>query len=276
MSSTARSRTGSFGGNTSSVSGAPATPAGASSTAASSTATPLPVGSAARKRKEAEHVRGSDPVTPQPVAERTLCTEVVGGVVAKRADRPAVIISSTSWTEDEDFGILLDALISLDAAASAKPDDFPDFLVIVTGKGPQRAMYEQRISELKLRRVQIRTMWLAASDYSLLLGSADLGVCLHFSTSGLDLPMKVVDMFGCGLPVCAVQFNCLHELVKNNFNGLTFTGSVQLADQLRKLFTGFPGNPSQAELSRLRKGVEAFQSVRWQDNWNANAAQYFR
>ena len=39
-------------------------------------------------------------------------------------------------------------------------------------------------------------------------------------------------MFGSGVPVCAVQFSCIGELVHHGVNGMTFTDSAQLAQQL--------------------------------------------
>ena len=84
-------------------------------------------------------------------------------------------MSSTSWTADEDFGILLDALEMIEPQLNA------DLIVIITGKGPQKAMYNDKIAKLKFKRIEIVTPWLEADDYPLLLGSADLGVSLHSS-----------------------------------------------------------------------------------------------
>lgn len=102
-------------------------------------------------------------------------------------------------------------------------------------------------------------------DYPLLLGAADLGVCLHTSSSGLDLPMKVVDMFGCGLPVCAAEFNCIAELVVDEQNGLVFESEMQLSEMLQSLLRNFP--QEQTKLLTLRRGVMEFQKTCWEDNW---------
>ncbi|KAM9291079.1 chitobiosyldiphosphodolichol beta-mannosyltransferase isoform 2-T3 [Morus bassanus] len=167
------------------------------------------------------------------------------GHVIKTEGRPALLISSTSWTEDEDFSVLLKAL---------------------EGKGPLKDYYNRLISKLNFKHIQICTPWLEAEDYPLLLGSADLGVCLHKSSSGLDLPMKVVDMFGCCLPVCAIYFECLHELVKHNENGLIFRDSSELAEQLKMLFLGFP--TLEGKLHNFRKNLRASKQLRWDESWD--------
>jgi len=136
-----------------------------------------------------------------------------GRQCSRRAERPALLVSSTSWTPDEDFSILLEALEGYDKRAIVEPT-LPRLVCAITGKGPQKAQYIEEIAQRNWSKVEVCTPWLDPADYPLLLGGADLGVCLHTSSSGLDLPMKVVDMFGCQLPVLAISFACLSELVK--------------------------------------------------------------
>ncbi|XP_021493032.1 chitobiosyldiphosphodolichol beta-mannosyltransferase isoform X1 [Meriones unguiculatus] len=201
-----------------------------------------------------------------PNMERSAFTErdCQNGVVRRLDGRPALLVSSTSWTEDEDFSILLGALEKFEQLTLSE-DSLPSLVCVITGKGPLREHYRHLISQKHLKHVQFCTPWLEAEDYPLLLGSADLGVCLHMSSSGLDLPMKVVDMFGCCLPVCAVNFKCLHELVRHGENGLVFRDAEELATQLQMLFSNFP-DPA-GKLSQFRKKLRQSEQLRWDESW---------
>lgn len=185
-----------------------------------------------------------------------------------------LIVSPTSWTADEDFSILLEALVQYSADSIRHPN-IPTLLAIITGKGPLKEHYTSKIKTLeekkKLHNVVVRTAWLTASDYSLLLGSADVGISLHTSSSGVDLPMKVVDMFGTGLPVFGwSDFEAWGELVKEDFNGKGFTSAHELADLLvRYLETG------RVDIDVLREGATKECSYRWDDEWDIVAGKLF-
>ncbi|KAF4984849.1 hypothetical protein FZEAL_2 [Fusarium zealandicum] len=189
---------------------------------------------------------------------RAIAKDIMGGAVR-------LIVSSTSWTPDEDFGLLLDALVAY-ANDSSEPSPI---LAIITGKGPQKEHYLERIKALqdegKLPGTRVVTAWLSTRDYASLLACADLGISLHKSSSGVDLPMKVVDMFGAGLPVAAyAAFESFSELVKEGQNGCGFETSSELADILRRLL-GFSG---QQELAHLKQGAVNEGALRWDEEWD--------
>ena len=211
-------------------------------------------------------------------ASKTLLTEEYvnqegTSSVRFRPGRPALITSSTSWTPDEDFGLLLNALLTLDNKIKENATDTRlRVLVIVTGKGPERPKYEERISQLQLEFVAIATLWLEASDYPKLLACADVGVSLHTSTSGLDLPMKVLDLFGCEVPVLAHDFTCLNELVKDRVNGRIFSTSDELANLIFTLLQPLSHhgmvsvpNHSYGELQNYSEQLQG--RTRWHTNW---------
>jgi beta-1,4-mannosyltransferase len=233
--------------------------------------------------------------------------------------RPAVLVSSTSWGDDEDFSVLLDAIVQYDrmvaisivaaplpprrgsvdvgsssgsssaagssisrsgssalAAQAAAPvlpaRQYPDVVVLITGRGDRQKEYMERFDALRLRHVTVRSVWLSANDYPRLLAAADLGLSLHYSSSGLDLPMKVVDMFGCALPVCAINFACLDELVVDGKNGYVFEDAKQLCGQMEMLLKGFPAQ--RVKLEYMREYIVKA-TPRWQTNWDKAVKRLF-
>ena len=207
--------------------------------------------------------------------ERELFRQALFGRLGLRGGVVGFIVCPTSWTEDEDFDVIIEAVPRLEERirgweAAGAGRRFTDLVILVTGDGARRAEFERRFAGLPARRIQLRARWLEPEDYPRVVGSADLGLCLHRSSSGLDIPMKVADLFGAGVPVCALDYGaCLAERVRHGDNGLLFSKAVQLADVLFDLFETFPAD--QKLLDRLRAGARKSARPTWEEGWMREA-----
>ncbi|CAK7264679.1 mannosyltransferase [Sporothrix epigloea] len=212
------------------------------------------------------------------------CKDDVAVGLLLAAKKTKILVSSTSWTPDEDFQIFLDALVRYvrDVPADHQGGHRPPILAVITGKGPQKALYERRLAQLAAEgqlppmEIAVRTAFLPMSDYARLLALADLGVCLHMSSSGVDLPMKVVDMFGAGLPVAAYSaYESFGELVREGDNGRGFTTTEELSALFERLLDARStagdeavSTGGQDELNHLRQGALHESTLRWPEEWD--------
>jgi beta-1,4-mannosyltransferase len=165
-----------------------------------------------------------------------------------------VAISPTSWSRDEDMGLLLDALARLELPERA------GLLVVATGKGPARAAFEMRAAALARPGLMIATGWLPEAGYRALLAGADLGISLHRSASGLDFPMKIVDMEAAGLPVLALDSGpAFRDRLAGLPDAAVFDDADGLARLLRHRIANGPGT--------ARRGRPAANDRTWETAW---------
>lgn len=183
----------------------------------------------------------------------------------RRGDK--IIVTSTSFTPDEDIGVLLNALKQYETESMVGSKSLPRILCIITGKGPMKDQYIKEVAETEWKLCRVEFAWLSPEEYPRLLQVCDCGVSLHYSTSGLDLPMKVLDMFGAGLPVLARNYPVLSELVTEDVNGLTFNNATELCHRLLAVIK----DPVMFE--KLKDGALKESRVLWQPGWEAAMKQ---
>jgi beta-1,4-mannosyltransferase len=188
--------------------------------------------------------------------------------------RIPLVVCPTSWTPDEDFDLLLEALERTERKLTevrGPAGDLPDLALLMTGRGALRPEFERRLERRKLRRVGVRTTWLEPGDYPVLIGMADAGLCLHQSSSGLDLPMKLADFRGANVPACVFDYApVLGEVVQVGREGVCFRDPGELSTILFALAT--------AELARVpqfaasRAWLAANPAERWEPQWREKVA----
>jgi beta-1,4-mannosyltransferase len=190
----------------------------------------------------------------------------------KLTGRPPIVVCPTSWTPDEDFDLLLEALertertLTKDAAAPASPM----LAVMLTGRGALRATFEARVARRDFKAIAIRTVWLEPADYPTLIGMADLGLCLHQSSSGLDLPMKLADLRGADVPVATYDYApVIGEVMTSGQEGVTFRDPGDLAQLLCTIAR--QAVPPDSPLAKSRTWLAQHPPERWDAQWDGAA-----
>ena len=189
--------------------------------------------------------------------------------------RPPVVVCPTSWSPDEDFDLLLEALeraernLTRATLISGKSSN-PSLIVFLTGRGPLRPTFEQRAARRNFKAISLKTVWLEPADYPTLIGMADLGLCLHQSSSGLDLPMKLADLRGAGVPVATYDYApVLGEVMNTGREGITFRDPGELANLLVTLAS--QSTIGDSALAKSRAWLAQHPPERWDAQWDATA-----
>jgi beta-1,4-mannosyltransferase len=186
--------------------------------------------------------------------------------VASDEREAIIVLSPTSWTADEDFDLLAQAIRATDTALNDLPerDRQARLVVLASGRGALRDRFEQMVATSAPRHVAVRTVWFEPGDYARAVASSDVGLCLHRSASGLDLPMKVMDFFGAGVPVLALDYGpCLGEAVTRDVSGLLFVDHESLTSILVDLVTAGP-----ARIALLQPGALDAGRPGWSRAWD--------
>ncbi|CAH6718923.1 chitobiosyldiphosphodolichol beta-mannosyltransferase [[Candida] jaroonii] len=183
------------------------------------------------------------------------------------ASNRKIVITSTSFTPDEDFNILLDGLKAYEQDSTTEP-----VLVLVTGKGPLKTQFLRRVKQLAFSdKIKIKSVWLSYEDYPIIMAVADIGISLHTSSSGMDLPMKILDFYGCGVPAISLNYPAISELVHEGVNGyITDTNdATELSRLLKKTFQNKGG------YEKIKENAIKESQQRWKQNWNDKLGEIF-
>ena len=185
--------------------------------------------------------------------------------------RLPIVVCPTSWTPDEDFDLLLEALERTERqlGKNGVPSS-PLLAVVLTGRGALRETFEARALRRNFKSIAVKTIWLEPADYPVFVGMADLGLCLHQSSSGLDLPMKLADLRGSGVPVAVFDYApVLGEVMTPGHEGVVFRDPGDLANVLVSIATR--SSPPDSPLEKSRAWLVQNPPERWDAQWDATA-----
>lgn len=173
------------------------------------------------------------------------------------------VVAPSSWGPDEDTDAILRVAAQLNRADQW--EGTASLVVIATGRGPAQPEFGRRALKIPAGPVRVCTVWLPPTEYAVLLGYADAGLCLHRSSSGLDLPMKLADFRGAGCKALVFDYGpVLDEVFQPDADGWKFSDDEGLAAGLQRI-------AGMGESPRLPSRKE---DRTWESEWNHQLGEW--
>ena len=180
---------------------------------------------------------------------------------------PLVVVAPMGWTRDDDLPLLAAALQRLSEHLEADPWREGNLRLLVSGNGPLRREWGERLRALGSGRIQVETPDVPVEEYPALLAAAHLGISIHRSSSGLDLPMKIVELHAVGVPVLALEDGSpLEEIAPPGSGVLCYRNADELAELLWTMLTEGGGEEG-GLLRRLTTEVRHRPRMSWDEHW---------
>jgi beta-1,4-mannosyltransferase len=138
-----------------------------------------------------------------------------------RMGRPALIVTSTSYTPDEDLQILLDALVTVDEQIHSSDTTTSTtnlhIVCAITGKGPLYQHYTEQISKLKLHNILILQMWV--STYTTVMDTRCLCLaCVTILFFFLHLPQcRLICLFFSDTTLAILLYRLIQPIILNSW-----------------------------------------------------------
>lgn len=174
------------------------------------------------------------------------------GVMEYGANDPPLFVVPSSFSIDDDFDLLFEALRECDERMTEGARS----TIVLTGYGERRTAVMQSIARLRLTKLSVTSEWLSEADFIALLQSADAGISLHRSASGFDLPIKIAEFLACGTTVLALDDGGAMDEIDAPI--LRFRSAGELASLMLRVIASLEPPP---------RPVVSSWSASWSEEW---------
>ena len=212
-----------------------------------------------------------------------------------------IVIMSCSWSNDDDIDFFYKMLeILYTSEANERVHKKCHF--IVTGTGPRHSYFLEKINNSSIPALKrqehhhsaqhasafyisegLSSIYFNTYDtYMEAINRCHIGISVHRSSSMLDLPMKIIEYFTCGIPTLALYYPGIEEALRDDKQssmqfGWSAKNPAEMAAQIRRSIQSYVCS-NDAHYSKVVENVRNAYSNKancWEERWNSTIAPLF-